>query len=140
MATERWEHFSHEADIGVRGYGGSKAAAFEQAARAALAVVVDLDTVQARERIDIACEAPDDVLLLVDWLNAIVFEIATRQMLFSRVEVEMDGLRLMARLWGELIDLDRHQPGVEIKGATYTEARVEYRPDGTWMAQCVVDV
>jgi tRNA nucleotidyltransferase (CCA-adding enzyme) len=140
MDTERWEHFSHEADIGVRGFGLTKEAAFAQAALAALAVIVDLEAVHAREPIDLVCEAPDDVLLLVDWLNAVVFEIATRKMLFSRFEVHIDGQRLEARLWGEPIDLERHRPCVEIKGATYTEARVDHTADGSWVAQCVVDV
>ena len=140
MSKERWEHFSHAADIGVRGYGGSKESAFEQAALAAIAVIADLATVGGDERSTVACEAPDDELLLVDWLNAVVFEIATRKMLFNRFKIHLDGSRLEAELWGEKIDLERHQPCVEIKGATCTEARVFRDKDGSWVAQCVVDV
>jgi len=140
MITERWEHFSHAADIGVRGFGASKESAFEQAARAAIAVIADLATVGGEERITVECEAPDDELLLVDWLNAVVFEIATRKMLFNRFKVQIDGPRLHAELWGEKIDVDRHQPCVEIKGATCTEARVFQDKDKGWVAQCVVDV
>ena len=36
--SKRWEHFEHDADIGVRGIGASKADAFEQAALALTAV------------------------------------------------------------------------------------------------------
>ena len=36
-----WEHFPHEADIGVRGRGMSAATAFEQAALALTAVITD---------------------------------------------------------------------------------------------------
>jgi tRNA nucleotidyltransferase (CCA-adding enzyme) len=36
---DRWEHFEHGADIGVRGLGTSKAGAFEQAALALMAVI-----------------------------------------------------------------------------------------------------
>ncbi|MEI8234245.1 MAG: RNA 2',3'-cyclic phosphodiesterase [Verrucomicrobiota bacterium] len=140
MSRERWEHFSHKADIGVRGFGATKEQAFEQAARAAVAVIADVEAVRGEEAIEVACEAPDDELLLVDWLNAVVFEIAVRKMLFSRFAIQIDGHRLHARLWGEKIDLDRHQPCVEIKGATCTETRVFRRKDGTWVAQCVVDV
>ena len=32
MSTARWEHFQHQADIGVRGLGSSVETAFEQAA------------------------------------------------------------------------------------------------------------
>ena len=38
-----WEHFEHMADIGVRGFGKSKSDAFENAARALTAALVDLE-------------------------------------------------------------------------------------------------
>jgi tRNA nucleotidyltransferase (CCA-adding enzyme) len=140
MTQERWEHFQHQADIGVRGYGPTKEAAFEQTALATMAVITDLELVRMREMIAVTCEAPDDELLLADWLNALIFEIAQRKMLFSRFEVRLDGHHLSARAWGEKVDVARHQPAVEIKGATYTELRVRPADDGGWVAQCVVDV
>jgi len=42
--------------------------------------------------------------------------------------------------WGEPIDVERHRPTVEIKGATFTELAVRRNSDGFWLAQCVVDV
>ena len=72
MSTH-WEHFPHEADIGVRGVGLTKAQAFEQAALALTAVVTDLQTVEARQPIEVECEAPDDELLLADWLNSLIY-------------------------------------------------------------------
>ncbi len=136
----QWEHFPHEADVGVRGRGATLAEAFEQAALAMTAAITEPERVAAREAVDVACEAPDDELLLVDWLNALVYEMATRKLLFSRFEVRIDGHRLAARAWGEPADAARHQPAVEVKGATYTALRVAHEPDGSWLAQCVVDV
>ena len=135
-----WEHFPHEADIGVRGRGATLAEAFAQAATAMTAAITDPAGVAAREAVDVACEAPDEELLLVDWLNALVYEMATRRLLFSRFEVRIDGRRLAARAYGEPVDVARHQPAVEPKGATYTALRVAREPDGGWLAQCVVDV
>jgi len=136
----RWEHFPHQADMGVRGIGPALAIAFEQAALAMTAVVTDPSGVTARDAVDIRCEAPDDELLLVDWLNALILEMAARHMLFGRFKVTLDGHRLHAIAWGEPIDPDRHQPAVEIKGATYTELSVRKDDAGQWVAQCVVDV
>jgi SHS2 domain-containing protein len=140
MAAKRWEHFAHEADMGVRSYGASKQEAFEQAALALTAVIADPETVHAQEVINVVCEAPDDELLFADWLNALVFEMATRNMLFSRFEVHIDGQRLEGKAWGEKVDVARHQPAVEVKGATYTALRVGEDENGEWLAQCVVDV
>ena len=136
----KWEHFPHQADMGVRGIGPTLAAAFEQAALAMIAVVTDPGRVAAEQAVEIHCESPDDELLLVDWLNALILEMAARNMLFSRFEVELDAHRLHATAWGEAVNPHRHQPAVEIKGATYTELKVGRDESGQWVAQCVVDV
>lgn len=135
----RWEHFAHDADMGVRGLGATEAEAFEQAALAMTAMITDPAAVSPREAVEIACEAPDRELLLVDWLNAVIYEMAVRGMLFSKFSVRIDGASLRATAWGEPVDRERHHPAVEIKGATYTALRVAQEPDG-WIAQTVVDV
>jgi SHS2 domain-containing protein len=140
MSENRWEHFPHGADIGVRGVGTTKAAAFEMAALAMTAVITEPACVHGVESVAVSCQAPDDELLLVDWLNALVYEMAVRHMLFSRFHVTIEGERLEATAWGEAIDRPRHRPAVEVKGATYTALAVRRREDGTWCAQCVVDV
>ena len=136
----RWEHFEHMADVGVRGLGGTREEAFEQAAMALTAVITDPAGVAPNEVLQIECEAPDEELLLAEWLNALVYEIATRRMLFARFAVAIDGTRLHGRAWGEPVDIRRHHPAVEVKGATYTGLRVARDADGQWTAQCVVDV
>ncbi|HSE57693.1 MAG TPA: archease [Nitrospiraceae bacterium] len=135
-----WEHFPHQADMGVRGIGPTKEAAFEAAAMALTAVTTDPQRVSPGEAVTVRCEAPDDELLLVDWLNALVYEMATRRMLFSRFEVRLSDHRLEATLWGEPVDPARHSPAVEVKGATYTSLAVAQDRQGLWTAQCVVDV
>lgn len=135
----RWEHFSHGADIGIRGFGQTQAEAYEQAALAMTAVVTDLSAVVGRQSVAIVCKAPDDEVLLVDWLNQLIYEMATRNMLFCRFAVAIDGPLLTATAWGEPVDVARHHPAVEIKGATYTALRVAHGPAG-WVAQTVVDV
>ena len=135
----RWEHFEHEADMGLRGFGATAAEAFEQTALALSAVVTELDRIRAEEPVPIHCEAQDLELLLAEWLNALIYEMATRRMLFSRFEVRLADGVLEASAWGERVEPGRHQPAVEVKGATYTALRVVPHEDG-WMAQTVVDV
>ena len=135
-----WEHFPHQADVGVRGVGPTPAAAFEQAALAMTAVVADLERVAPTDAVEISCEAPDLELLLADWLNRLIFEMATRRMLFSRYALRLEGNSLHATAWGERVDAAKHRPAVEIKGATYTELKVAPIENGLWLAQCVVDV
>jgi tRNA nucleotidyltransferase (CCA-adding enzyme) len=135
-----WEHFAHGADIGVRGIGATLDEAFEQAAMALTAVIVDPVQVAAATAVDIRCAAPDVELLFADWLNALVYEMATRAMLFGRFRVQVADGELAATAWGEAVERVRHAPAVEVKGATYTALAVSQRADGAWIAQCVVDV
>ena len=134
-----WEHFSHQADMGIRGRGASKEEAFEQAA-VALTVITDPEKVQPATRVSIRREDADDELLFAEWLNALIYEMATRKMLFSRFRVVLSGHSLVGEAWGEPIDVAKHQPAVEVKGATYTALQVRQVSGGEWIAQCVVDV
>lgn len=138
--TGHWEHFSHAADIGVRGYGPTLEEAFAQAAVALTAIVCDPGSVRVAQTVAIHCQAPDRELLLVDWLNAIIYEMATRRMLFAGYRVRIGGDELHGNAAGEPVDRRRHRPAVEPKGATLTELKVGPTPDGGWFAQCVIDV
>ena len=134
-----WEHFPHDADVGVRGFGTTAEEAFEQSAYALTAVVTNVE-VQPKVPVEVRCEAPDIELLFVEWLNAIIYEMAVRQMLFGRFAVKIDDKHLEGTLWGEPVDVARHAPACEPKGATYTALKVAADANGAWSAACVVDV
>jgi tRNA nucleotidyltransferase (CCA-adding enzyme) len=140
MTDPHWEHFEHGADVGICGHGPTLEAAFEQAALALTAAVCDPAAVRQRQRIELDCAAKDRELLLVAWLNAIIYEMATRRMLFGRYRVRLADGRLRGEAWGEPVDVKRHQPAVEVKGATVTELRVMEAEPGHCLAQCVIDV
>lgn len=140
MDAQRWEHFEHDADIGLRARAPTREALFEAMGEALTALITDPAGVRATTSVEMTCEAPDDATLLVDWLNALIFEMATRRMLFGKWHVSLDGHRLRGRAGGEPVDRERHQPVVEVKGATYTDLSIDQASDGSWQAQCVVDV
>ncbi len=135
-----WGHFPHQGDVGVRGIGRDIAEAFENAARAMTEVVAPLDTIRPTQSVTVSCRAADPSILLLDWLNEVIYAMATRSMLFSDFRVGIEGEALIGEMRGEPVEPKRHEPSVEPKGATLTELRVEQRPDGLWLAQCVVDV
>ena len=126
--------------MGIRGFGATPAEAFEQAALALTGVITDPETVDPSEKVEVDCEVDDPEVLFVDWLNAIIYEMAIRKMLFSRFEVSIEGPRLEGKLWGEAVVVEKHHPAVEVKGATFTSLRVAQEADRRWVAQCVVDV
>jgi tRNA nucleotidyltransferase (CCA-adding enzyme) len=89
-----------------------------------MAVITEPGRVAPRTEVEIRCQAADDELLLVAWLNALLYKMAVRHMLFACFCVVLDGCRLQATAAGESISITRHQPAVEVKGATYTALRV----------------
>jgi len=134
-----WNHFPHGADIGIQGLGASLAAAFEQAAVALTALVAGPAGLRPDSEVRLTCQARDPETLLAEWLNALIYEMAVRHMLFSRFQVRILDGHLEAEARGETVEPVRHQPAVEPKGATYTELKV-MQEEGCWIAQCVVDV
>jgi tRNA nucleotidyltransferase (CCA-adding enzyme) len=135
----RWELYAHGADVGIRGRGPSRAAAFEGAALALTAAITDPQSVRPHSHVPIRCAAADDDGLLYEWINALVYEMATRCMLFGTFRVQIADHTLVATVGGESLDPQRHQPAVEVKGATFTDLRVG-RDAAGWIAQCIIDV
>ena len=136
----RHEHFQHGADIGIRGIGPRKEEAFRQAAIALTAVITDPEPIALQREVIVEREAPDDEILLMDWLNALIYEMSANRLIFGSFDVHLEDHRLRGRAWGEKVDIRRHEPAVEVKGATFTGLSVALDSSGDWVAQCVVDV
>ncbi len=134
-----WEHFAHQADVGIRATAASLSSAFEDAAIALTAIVTDPKNVQPLECVKIECEAEDEELLFVNWLNSIIYEMAVGKMLFSKFEVKIENLTVSAKIWGEKINQAKHSPAVEPKAVTYNQLSVK-EENGKWTVQCVIDV
>jgi SHS2 domain-containing protein len=132
-----WEHFAHGKDMGVRGYGANLEEAFEQAALA-LAAVVTKVPVDPKIAVTVVCEAPDDELLLAEWLDAVIYEMAARRMNFGRFSVTIRGRRLYGTAWGEPVGARR--AGAREPRVNLTEPRITHDSTGTWAAGCVVDM
>jgi len=85
----------------------------------------------------VRCAAP---ALFVDWLNAVIYEMATRNVFFRRFGVEIEGTSLAAEIKYEPANIALHAPAVEAKAATYTELSVRKEAEGRGVAECSVDV
>jgi len=134
------ETFEHGADIGIRGKGKSVSEAFENGAKSMFSLLVeDLDTITPEKSVIISCESYDLEGLFVAWLNSLLAESDMQRLIFSDFKVKIHDLRLTGTAMGEPFDFSKHQRGVEVKGATFTELVVR-QDGGWWIAQCVVDV
>lgn len=135
----KYENFSHGADIGIRGMGINMEEAFEMGAIALTAVVTNPENVSPEMNLRLEFDERDPELLFYDWINSLIYEMDTKKILFSSVKVSFKSGHMKAELKGEKVNKEKHDPAVEIKGATMTELKV-YETNGEWIAQCVVDV
>jgi tRNA nucleotidyltransferase (CCA-adding enzyme) len=140
MLKKGWEHYPHTADMGIRGFGATKEEAFAQAALAMTAIIANLKKISSDQQIEITCQENNDESLFVAWLNRILYEMSCQKMIFARFEVSIKDNQLTAKAWGEKLDIKRHKPVVEIKGATYCDLKVGQDTEGNWIAQCIVDI
>ena len=138
-----FEYLDHTADACLRGIGKTVETAFCEAARALFQLMVDLDRVEPRQRVQVSKDAERLDLLLVEWLAALLVHRDISGLLLSRFRTDIAkgpaGYRLSGEAWGEPIDEAKHAAKAEVKGVTYAGLRVEQRGD-EWIAQCVVDV
>ncbi len=106
-------------------------------------MVTDLAAVEPVEALEVELAADDRELLLVEWLEELVFRLDSESRLFRRAEVELgeDGGRvvLKATLRGETYDPERHPLKVAIKGVTYHGLEVR-RTDRGWRARVIFDI
>jgi SHS2 domain-containing protein len=116
---------------------------FAAAAEAFLAATLeDTSVLETRERREVALEEPDLDLLLLRFVNELVFLRDAPELLLraQRVRVTQDGVaRLEATLTGERIDRRRHALCSDVKAATAHGLRVTETPDG-WEARLTLDV
>jgi SHS2 domain-containing protein len=135
---QRYSYFDHAADVGIVGRGATVEAAFEAAAAAMFALMVDLPAVRPAVSVRVDFEEADPELALVVWLNGLLTAARTAGLVLGRFHLERDGSRWAGEGAGEPWR-EAFERGVEVKGATLTMLSVRAR-SGSWEARCVVDV
>jgi SHS2 domain-containing protein len=134
-------------DLSFVARGPTLDAVFAAAARALLAATVeDPESVAPRVRRELLLEEPDLELLLLRFLNELVYLRDAEQLLLLPRHVHVSGndvAHLAAELVGEVIDAERHRLDTEVKAATahgLRIARASTGEDGNWEASVTLDV
>ena len=138
--TVGWEHFEVEADVGVRGWGESRARAVAQATLGVFALMVDPAEVEAREVREVRAQADEPEALLVAWIDECLYVHDIEGFVVRDVEMTVFTDTLAhGTLRGEPLDPGRHRVGTVVKGATYHGVGFDVH-DGLHEARVIVDV
>lgn len=136
---KNYEYFDVTADIGFRAYGESLNEAFENAGLAIFNIISDTSNVEPKKEISFKVRSEDEISLLYDFLEELLFYHEIEFMLFSEFHVEIDDmLQLRATIRGEAIDWDRHERKTEIKAITYH--KMDVRKTDIFEVQAIVDL
>ena len=122
---KKFEYFEATADIGLKAHGKDMNEAFENAGLAIFNIISDTSNIDPSNEIEFEVASEDDVSLLYDYLEELLFYHETEFMLFSEFQVEIDeNFHLRARIKGEEINWDRHERKTEIKAITFHKMAV----------------
>ncbi|MFW9854221.1 MAG: archease [Candidatus Thorarchaeota archaeon] len=136
-----YEYFEHQADIGVRGIGITLLEAFEQVALAMFEIMVETKDLQLGEPEIIEIKASNQEELLLEWLSELLYLKDVEGKMYGQFKVEeLSDTSLVAKIYGEPINIDRHKLKLEVKAATWTQLQIKQTTDNKWIAQCLVDV
>ncbi len=130
----------HKADVGFEAFGRTREELFTNAAAALTDLMVDLDSIQAREKIGIRAEGSEASGLLVNWLAEILYLWDAEHWLFRSFEMaRLSDQVAEAEASGEKFDPRRHAVKMQVKAITYHQLALEPARGG-WRAQVYVDV
>jgi SHS2 domain-containing protein len=139
-AAAGYGYFDVVADVGVRAWGSTLSEAFAQAALGVFALIVDPGSAEPRESREVLAQGETREALLVNWLNECLYVHDIEAFVVNRIEfLVFEATRVHARLWGEELNLGRHQVGTVVKAATFHQVQV-HEIDGRWEIRVVLDV
>ena len=120
---KRFEYFDVTADIGFIAYGNTLNEAFENAGLAIFNIISDTSGIDSKIAKSFEITSEDEVSLLYDYLEELLFYHEIDFMLFSDFSVNIsktdEGYNLKATIRGEAIDWDKHERKSEIKAITF---------------------
>ena len=136
---KRFDYFEATADIGLKAYGKDINEAFENAGLAIFNIISDTSDIEAITEIEFEVASEDEVSLLYDYLEELLFYHETEFMLFSEFHVKIDeNLNLKANIKGEPIDWNKHERKTEIKAITFH--MMDVKDSRPFELQAIVDL
>lgn len=141
MSTVKpFEIIDHTADIGIVAYGADIKQVFANAALGLFNLMADLDNLKEDTKRQIELSAEDVEVLLVEWLNELIYISDVEHIIFKRFEInELSNTQLRAICFGEKIKSGQHKLKREIKAATYHMLRLN-KENGSYKVQIIFDI
>jgi SHS2 domain-containing protein len=130
----------HPADLGFRGWGDTLAELFEALAEAVADLICPLLQTRPTQRRQLTLQAEDLEALLVDFLWDVMTLVQSERFCISQIKVtSVEALGLVADIFGEPYDPQRHVLQTEVKAVTYHQLSI-VQQDRRWVGQVILDL
>jgi len=137
---KRYEQFPHTSDIGVHVYGKDMHQLFENAAFAMFDVIADLENISGDKAETIELEAGDQDMLLVSWLDELLFRFYTKGLIFYKFQIELlTEYKLKAKALARPVAKNRNRLKTEIKAVTYSGLKIR-KSEAGYEVEIIFDV
>ncbi len=138
-----YTYLDHTADVLFEAYAPSIEELFVQCALAVENSQVDIKKVKAKVIEEFSLEHKDLSRLLFDFLTELLFYKDAKQLLFSTFSVKIvekkDIYYLTCKAKGEKLDVERHDPKVDVKAITMHLFKLE-QVKGGFQAKVLIDI
>lgn len=138
-----YRFLNHTADVAFEATAATRDELFAEALAAFTDTLTERDWIEERLSRSFELRASALDLLLVVWLEELLYVFEIEGLLFRRVETRLEedgeGYKLTAEAWGEVRDEERHGLKVLVKAVTYHGLEVVETPDG-WRARVIFDI
>ncbi|MEC7711018.1 MAG: archease [Thermoproteota archaeon] len=104
--------------------------AFQIAGISVIETILDISKVEEKESKNLIVKGKDLKYLLYNWLEEMIILTITEGFAGKKIAIEIsenDGYKIKAKIFGEEIDLKKHEFKVEIKSPTFHEMRIEQK-------------
>ena len=140
IVEKPFEVIDHTADIGIVAYGADIKQVFANAALGLFNLMADLDGFKENVRREVELSAEDVEILLVEWLNELIYIFDVEHIIFKKFEIEkLTSTEIKARCFGEKIKPRKRKLKREIKAATYHMLKIN-KEDGGYKVQVIFDI
>ncbi len=140
MSNKRFEIVDHTADIAMRAYGSTLKELFQNAALGMFNILADLEGIKSSTEIAIKVDGIDKEELLIAWLEELLYNFYTKNIIFSEFNItELTDTDLAAKVKGRFVGENKNRLKSEIKAATRHELKIG-KKDDQYETQIVFDV
>ncbi len=121
----KFKFVEHTADVGVEAYGESLEETFSNAALGFFEIMTDTSKIEEKETREIEAKGEDLKSLLYDFLEQFLILHDSENLIFTRVEIKINGNELVGKVWGDVFDSTKHEDRTQVKAITYHDMSIE---------------